>query len=352
MKRIINIFFGILLFFQGYSQISDRDKINYQAVVVDNIGMIVVNTTVGVKISLLEGSETGAVIYAETHTGMTDEQGLLTLEIGGGTSVTGQYDSIDWSGTSYFFKTEVDLEGGTDYTLMGTQKTTSVPFALYTKSATESDPVFSSSVAGGITSTDTTIWNNKQNQLIAGEGISIKGDTIKNDIHYIGELFGGGIIVWLDETGEHGLILAMVDLSTNSPWSNVTDEIIETTNFWNGPNNTIEIISQTGHTNSAAQLCADYTNEDYGTGIYDDWYLPSYAEWLLILPNFYFIQRTIKFDNNSESQPIIETVSYWSSTVIYDTKAFAFDISKLNRPNHFTIANKSESYYVRAMRTF
>ncbi|MCC6599329.1 MAG: hypothetical protein IT223_01485, partial [Crocinitomicaceae bacterium] len=69
-----------------------------------------------------------------------------------------------------------------------------------------------------------------------------------------------------------------VDLSTAQKWSNVTGTWIGTTNEWNDASNTTAIIGQSGRTSSAAKLYADYTNSDYGTGIYSDWYLPSIAD--------------------------------------------------------------------------
>jgi acyl-CoA hydrolase len=34
--------------------------------------------------------------------------------------------------------------------------------------------------------------------------------------HYIGELFGGGVVFWVDTTGQHGLICSMTDIITPS----------------------------------------------------------------------------------------------------------------------------------------
>ena len=63
--------------------------------------------------------------------GTTNENGVVTLEIGDGTVVTGNLDTIDWKKGPYFLKTEIDPAGGTNYTITGTSQLLSVPYALY-----------------------------------------------------------------------------------------------------------------------------------------------------------------------------------------------------------------------------
>ena len=47
--------------------------------------------------------------------------------------------------------------------------------------------------------------------------------------HYLGELFGGGVVFWVDQTGQHGLIVSMIDLSAGQEWSNVNATLIGST---------------------------------------------------------------------------------------------------------------------------
>ena len=91
-------------------------------------------------------------------------------------------------------------------------------------------------------------------------------------IHYPGELYGGGVIFWVDHTGLHGLICSMIDLSTSQVWSNITNvEIgVSAQSIWNGPGNSVAIVGQQGHVTSAANLCLDYVNDPYGTGSFSD----------------------------------------------------------------------------------
>ena len=91
---------------------------------------------------------------------------MLSIEIGAGTVISGSLTTIDWSKGPYFIHTETDPTGGTDYTITGTSELLSVPYALHAQTAekltgtlTETDPLFSSSIASSITATDTAKWN-------------------------------------------------------------------------------------------------------------------------------------------------------------------------------------------------
>jgi hypothetical protein len=87
--------------------------ISYQAVIRDASNNLVKTLPVGMKISILQGSSTGTPVYVETQTPTTNANGLVTIEIGGGTVVTGTFTGIDWSTGVYFIKTETDPIGGT-----------------------------------------------------------------------------------------------------------------------------------------------------------------------------------------------------------------------------------------------
>ena len=105
--------------------------LSYQAVAFNTSGNPVSNGTVGVKISILDNSANGPVVYEETHTETTNTQGLFSLNIGQGSATTGTFSSINWGMNSKFLKVEVDPNGGTNYTIAGTNQFMSVPYALY-----------------------------------------------------------------------------------------------------------------------------------------------------------------------------------------------------------------------------
>jgi hypothetical protein len=106
-------------------------RMSYQAVIRNAEGTLLTSSAIGVKVSLLQGSETGTAVYEETFTGSTNENGLLTLELGGGTPVSGSFAAINWSSGIYYVKTETDPTGGTNYSITAVGQLLSVPYAFY-----------------------------------------------------------------------------------------------------------------------------------------------------------------------------------------------------------------------------
>ena len=111
-------------------------KMSYQAVIRGGNNLLVQSTQVGMQISILQGSSTGTAAYVETQSPTTNVNGLVSLEIGTGTVVTGTFAGIDWSLGPYFIKTETDPLGGTNYTIAGTTELLSVPYALFSANGT------------------------------------------------------------------------------------------------------------------------------------------------------------------------------------------------------------------------
>lgn len=110
-------------------------KFNYQAVVNDNTGEPIANTSVSYQISILQGSSVGTSVYTETHSAITSAKGLTNLVIGEGTLVSGDFSTIDWGTNVYYLEIEVDVTGGTSYIKLGTSQLVSVPYALHAQSA-------------------------------------------------------------------------------------------------------------------------------------------------------------------------------------------------------------------------
>ena len=132
MKKSLQIFallFCIIIFAQA------PEKFSYQAVIRNASNALVTNANVGMKISILKSSAAGTVVYAETQTATTNVNGLVSLQIGAGTIVTGTIAGINWSNDSNYIKTETDPTGGTNYTIAGTSQLLSVPYAMFAKSS-------------------------------------------------------------------------------------------------------------------------------------------------------------------------------------------------------------------------
>ena len=128
MKRILILLTFILISFTIWAQVPQ--KMSYQAVIRNNSNTLITNTSVGIKISVLQSSSTGTAVYIETHTTTTNANGLVSLQIGGGTVLNGSFPAINWANGPYFIKTETDPTGGTNYSISGTTELLSVPYAL------------------------------------------------------------------------------------------------------------------------------------------------------------------------------------------------------------------------------
>lgn len=105
--------------------------VSYQAIALDGSGNPIVSLPVGIRLSILDSSASGTVLYTETHTPTTNAQGLYNLVIGQGTPITGTFSAIRWETNSKFLQVEMDATGGTNYTLVGSTQLLSVPYALY-----------------------------------------------------------------------------------------------------------------------------------------------------------------------------------------------------------------------------
>ena len=110
-------------------------KFSYQAVVRDQNSALIINQKIGVKISVLQNSVQGTAVYEETHNVQSNENGLITLEIGTGKALVGSFSGIDWATGSYFVKNEIDPKGGENYTIVSTNQLISVPYAIHAKTA-------------------------------------------------------------------------------------------------------------------------------------------------------------------------------------------------------------------------
>lgn len=133
MKRTILIAATLLLTFVTSAQAPQM--LNYQSVIRDANQDLVGNQLVTTQISIVQGSAVGTSVYIEEHSQMTNVNGLISLEIGNGTVLTGNFSTIDWSNGPYFIKTEVDPLGGTNFTIVATSQMASVPYALYAETS-------------------------------------------------------------------------------------------------------------------------------------------------------------------------------------------------------------------------
>lgn len=308
MKTLLTILVTSVALLTGvslaYAQVPQ--KFNYQAVCRDNSGNVLADQPVVLLMTIRQSFPGGTILYKETHSVVTNNFGLVNIAIGGGMVVLGVFSDIPWgSGDKYL---EIEIDAGSGFHSIGTTQLLSVPYALFAGTA----------------------------------------ESVSEEKHYVGELYGGGVVFWVDHTGQHGLIINMIDLSVTQVWSNVTTAYIETTNDWDGLTNTSNIVGQFGHTASAAQLCIEYINLDYGTGVYSDWYLPSISELNHVWNNLFEVQKALTIDGNAATTTLSTNNSCWSSTEYNGNYAWYFSF-RSGDPDYY---NKGYATRVRAVRAF
>jgi hypothetical protein len=377
MKKLL--FIVIALFLAGYIQAQAPQKFSYQAVVRNASNQLIGNQFIGLRVSILQGSAVGNAIFSELHAPVTNSNGLITIEIGGGSPLNGSISSINWVNGPFFIQTETDINGGNNYTITATSQLMSVPYALYALNSGSSLPgpqgeqgpigqTGPQGLPGATGPAGTTGSQGPQgpigqigpvgatgpqgSQGIQGE-IGPQGPVTPGTfIHYIGEVFLGGVIfsLYKDSSGaEHGLIVALDDLGNQTEWSNIPNYIgITAQSNWDGLSNTIAIINQPGHTASAALLAYNYSSMNN-----DDWYLPSMHELDKLRSNLFEVNNTIR--NTVGGVEIGERI-YWSSVEVSDLlgvgtgNAWTYDFRNYHFNNN--PVGKQGSSFTRAISKF
>jgi uncharacterized protein (TIGR02145 family) len=188
MQRVLHLvvllFISINLFAQA------PQKMTYQAVIRNASNNLVVSSPVKMKISILQGSASGTAVYSELHNPTTNANGLVSIEIGSGTSPVGTIGSINWGNGTYFLKTETDPTNGTNYSIVGTSQLLSVPYALQANNAGNG---FNRVSATG----DTLFWENGKSVIIPG--ISSANNTVTDASGNTYPIITIGTQVWMAE---------------------------------------------------------------------------------------------------------------------------------------------------------
>lgn len=132
MKKILLIIYLLVI---TSIKAQTPQSFNYQAVARNSDGSVVSNKNVTVKISILQNSTSGNIVFSESHTAITNNIGLLNIAIGTGTLIQGSFTNINWASGIYFLKTEIDPNGGNNFQLSGVSQLLSVPYAMYANNA-------------------------------------------------------------------------------------------------------------------------------------------------------------------------------------------------------------------------
>jgi len=278
-------------------------KISFQAVLRNSNDQLITNQTVGIKISVI--NSINQALYAERHTTTTNANGLISIEIGGGDVSSGSLDGIDWTKGPYRLKTETDPTGGFQYLIRGFTDILAVPYAFEANHALVAD--------------------------------SLAPGRLK-----IGDRYQGGIIFWLDNTGEHGLIVDSI--THGAKWNNGINRFVgaEANGIYGGRRNTDLILSAQLADAKGGYFAARYCmrNGYLDRVPYEDWYLPSTIELQLL-----YQQKDLIPDLSTNK-------SYWSSTEREDWVDWSIAESLDFTNGSVVQAEKGTEMYYRCIRSF
>lgn len=132
-----NLFSFFIIYFASITLLfaqTPPEAFKYQAVLRGIDGKEIINKAVKLRVTILKGAPTGVIAHRETHNATTNAFGLVNVNIGKGTAVSGIFSTINWSDTTHYVNLEVDPAGGNSFTNMGTTQLLSVPYALCAKS--------------------------------------------------------------------------------------------------------------------------------------------------------------------------------------------------------------------------
>jgi hypothetical protein len=221
LNKFISICF-VLFILKGIAQAPESFK--YQAVARDLSGQTIINSTISLRLSILDGTSSGAVVFQETQSVTTNDFGLFAISVGSGTLTAGSFSGIDWANGDKFLKVETDFTGGNSYSEMGTTQLLSVPYALYAKYAG------TSLLPNGTSIGNTSFWN--------GSEWVINNSNIYNNGGFIG-LGTNAPLQKLDIRGQVNISLDSSYMINNNPVLNTRGTNNLNIGFQAGMNTTI-----------------------------------------------------------------------------------------------------------------
>lgn len=211
MKFFLSILLFITLSFNLNAQ--GAQGFNYQATVRNASGDLILNQNVNFKFNILQGSQTAAPSYTETHDVQTDDLGQISLVIGKGVPSNGVFSDIDWSLGNYFL--DIKLNTGNGYVAMGTTQFYSVPYALYAENAGSAVTAESADSAG--TNLDTSIRGNVDSYILK----NLLSENVTDTIQPLGANF------MISEQTTEGVRLYQYGLSDNVFTSTIGKDVLD-----------------------------------------------------------------------------------------------------------------------------
>lgn len=130
MKKFLSIVIAIIMAIPAFAA---SNCMNYQAVVNNADGTPAINTNIGMKFTIVSGTQT---LFEETVTVKSDDKGYVKYAIGSNTE--NGLSSVDWTGSDIMLEVGIDLNGGTNYNTMYSTEIMSVPTAMFAETAIRS----------------------------------------------------------------------------------------------------------------------------------------------------------------------------------------------------------------------
>lgn len=196
MKKL-SLFLAAILFAVTGVFAQTPEEFKYQSVLRDANGNVIANQNKTVVIDILEGSPSGASVFTESHSITTNENGLISLNVGSVEDMS----TVDWSSNDYFIQITVDG------TLMGATQLLSVPYALMAKNVENDD-----------------VGDGSETVITAGYHIGVVGSGTESDPYVINGVSSnditysiglnedlGGYVFYVTPDGRHGLVCATAD---------------------------------------------------------------------------------------------------------------------------------------------
>ena len=305
--------FILLVFIFGFNLMLNAQSytvktIVYNTLVMSNSKILLKNTNLGIKVSIYKGSEKGELIYSEVQQVKTNPKGNLQIEIGYSYVLAGKYSNFDFSSGPYFIRLDIDPKGGTEYSINITR-----PFV------------------------------NRASGIQSNFKFAVGSKVIQK--RYIGELWGGGIIFYLNKDSlgnEHGLIASLHDISKSARWGLNGIDFFGFKNASIGKDNTKAMITNGAEPGTAAFICTKYSHDGY-----KDWYLPAIKELMLLYEVRGIIDEVLDKDKSDKTKGL-ERKQYWTSTGYSASTSWFYSFYNGGATNY----GKNFVFNVRAIRTF
>ena len=357
MKKFLPLVVFLICSYVAFAQ--TPEKMSYQAIVRDANNILLVDKLVGIQVSILQNSETGSEVYIETHSVVTNMNGLVVLEIGMGVT-SYDFSSLDWTNGPYFVKIETDPNGADNYTISGVSQLMSVPFALYAKTSEngitsdQADAIEANTLKVGYTDalvSDNTavVANTAKVGITAQQATDITSNTAKTGItsDQADAIVANTAKISLPSGGNEGDILKIVSgeyvwvgettYQLNTLYSELGGYVIDINS--DGKHGVVLAMKDQGYDNwyNANNLLNNSDKHDTDGAQFRDWRLPSKRELNLMYLSY--------LDGNPTD---LEEATYWSSSEFKYNYAWLHYFFSGQQDD----VNKVNAYNIRSVRSF